>query len=194
MPKMCYNGLGREAGNMALSEQKTYTIDDIYALPDGQRAELIDGKMYMMAPPATRHQRIVLYLSRKIADYIDTKGGDCEVFVSPFAIFLEEENTTNYVEPDLAVVCDPGKIDERGCHGAPDWVIEVVSPSSKGMDYGRKQLLYFTAGVREYWVVDPIREVVIVYQSSEEWMPTFWRFRESIPVGIYGGDLSVTIS
>lgn len=194
MPKMCYNGLGREAGNMALSEEKTYTIDDIYALPDGQRAELIDGKMYMMTPPTTRHQRIVLFLSRKIADYIDAKGGDCEVFVSPFAVFLETESTTNYVEPDLAIVCDPGKIDERGCHGAPDWVIEVVSPSTKGMDYGRKQLLYFTAGVREYWVVDPAREVVIVYQASEEWMPTFWRFRESIPIGIYGGDLCVTIS
>lgn len=178
---------------MALDE-KNYTIDDIYALPDGQRAELIDGKMYMMTPPTTRHQRIVLYLSRKIADYIDAKGGDCEVFVSPFAVFLNDEKGENYVEPDVAVICDPDKIDEKGCHGAPDLVVEVISTSTKGMDYGRKQMLYFTSGVREYWIVDPIREVVVTYQKSEDWMPTFWRFRESIPVGIYGGELFVTIS
>lgn len=188
MPKMCYNGLEKEAGNMA------YTIDDIYALPDGQRAELIDGKMYYMASPSLTHQRIIADMLVLIREYINTHGGDCEVCISPFAVFLQNDDTTNYVEPDLIVVCDPGKLDERGCHGAPDWVIEVVSPSSKGMDYGRKQLLYFTAGVREYWVVDPAREVVIIYQASEEWMPTFWRFRESIPVGIYGGDLFVTIS
>ena len=77
---------------MDLAHERIYTIDDIYALPDGQRAELIDGKMYMMAPPKTIHQRLVSKLGQKIANYIDSKGGDCEVFPAPFAVFLNEDD------------------------------------------------------------------------------------------------------
>lgn len=86
--------------NMALAEQKIYTMEDIYNLPDGQRAELIDGKLYNMAPPTRQHQQIILYLARKISDYIDEKKGSCEVDLAPFAVFLNEDNR-NYVEPDI---------------------------------------------------------------------------------------------
>ena len=120
--------------------KKTYTIQDIYAFPDGQRAELIDGNIYMMAPPTTRHQLLAFSLARKIADYIDKNKGKCQVLLAPFAVFLNEEK--NYVEPDISVICDPDKIDDDGCHGAPDWIIEIVSPESRRMDYMIKLFKY----------------------------------------------------
>ena len=99
---------------MALAQEQTYTIDDIYALPDGQRAELIDGKIFDMAPPNTVHQRISYAFARKISDYIDKNNGNCEVFLAPFAVFLNQDSH-NYVEPDISVICDKNKLDDRGC-------------------------------------------------------------------------------
>ena len=133
--------------NMALAEQKIYTMEDIYNLPDGQRAELIDGKLYNMAPPTRQHQQIILYLARKISDYIDEKKGSCEVDLAPFAVFLNEDNR-NYVEPDISVICDKNKLTDKGCNGAPDWIIEVVSPGSQRMDCMIKFFKYLTAGVK----------------------------------------------
>lgn len=133
---------------MALHQERTYTIDDIYALPDGQRAELIDGRMYMMAPPTTIHQRVSYAVARKISDHIDKKWGNCEVFLAPFAVLLNEDRQ-NYVEPDISVICDKNKLDEKGCNGAPDWIIEVTSPANPQNDYGIKLFKYRTAGVRD---------------------------------------------
>lgn len=169
----------------AMKREDIYTIEDIYALPDGERAELIDGKIYDMAPPSLTHQRLVSRLNQKIANYIDTHHGDCEVFPSPFAVFLSKDQF-NYVEPDFSVVCDSSKLDEKGCHGAPDWVIEIVSPGSKNMDYYTKLFKYRNAGVREYWIVDPIKKQVIVYRFEQETMEEY-SFEEDVPVGIYGG-------
>ena len=120
---------------MPLPQREDYTIEDIYALPEGTRAELIDGQIYYMAPPTRKHQDIVGALYRKIADYIDSKGGSCKTYVSPFAVFLSE-NDKNYVEPDISVICDPNKLNDKGCTGAPDWIIEIVSPGSRRMDHG----------------------------------------------------------
>lgn len=167
----------------ALKLEERYTIDDIYALPDGERAELIDGKIYYMSPPGRTHQRILLALSKKIAGYIDSKGGDCEVDIAPFAVFLNQDDM-NYVEPDISVICDQSKLDEKGCHGAPDWIIEIVSPGNKSMDYFIKLFKYRTAGVREYWIVDPAKEQVIVYRFENETMEEY-SFDEDVPVGIY---------
>lgn len=169
----------------ALDVQKTYTIEDIYALPDGERAELIDGKIYYMAAPTRTHQRMLLSLSRRIADYIDTEGGGCEVNIAPFAVFLNDDDI-NYVEPDILVVCDPSKLDDKGCHGAPDWIVEIVSPGSKPMDYIKKMLKYATAGVREYWIADPMKQRVTVYFFEKELMEEY-SFGENVPVGIYDG-------
>lgn len=167
-----------------------YTIDDIYALPEGERAELIDGRIYYMDPPSQTHQRILGTIYRKIADYIDSQGGTCEVNIVPFAVFLNRDDT-NYVEPDISVVCDPSKLDDKGCHGAPDWIIEIVSPNNKPMDYFTKLFKYQTAGVREYWIVDPIKEVVTVYRFEKETMEEY-SFGEDIPVGIYD-DFSIKV-
>lgn len=179
---------------MPLPARREYTTEDIFSLPDGQRAELIDGKMYMMAPPSTRHQRILGDLYAAIRKHIQENMGDCEVIMAPFAVFLgNAEENEDYVEPDISVICDKSKIDEDGCHGAPDWVIEIVSPSSRRMDYSRKQALYAESGVREYWIVDPMRETVVIYRMADDWTPVFYKFGDNLPVGIYDGKLILTI-
>ncbi len=167
----------------ALSNELIYTIDDIYALPEGKRAELIDGQIYYMAPPGRTHQQISGYLHSAIYSHIKEAHGNCEVYASPFAVFLNKDRI-NYVEPDLSVICDTSKLDEKGCHGAPDWVIEIVSPSSKARDYMIKLLKYCTAGVREYWIVDPTKKMVSVYQIEQELVEQY-SFGEDIPVGIW---------
>lgn len=177
---------------MALPQKQNYTIDDIYALPEGQRAELIDGQLYNMAPPSTTHQRLVFRLSSAINNYIQQKEGICEVFISPFAVFLNKDNK-NYVEPDISVICDKNKIDDKGCNGAPDWIVEITSPSDPHRDYGIKLFKYRTAGVREYWIVNPLTQIVTVYDLENEVGTNQYTFNDSIPVCIYN-DLSIRIS
>ena len=167
----------------ALRRKEYHTIEDIYALPDGERAELIDGQIYDMAPPSRTHQRISSYLHNEIYNHIKKNGGSCEVYAAPFAVFLNEDDTT-YLEPDISVICDSSKLDERGCQGAPDWVIEIVSPGSKQMDYFKKHFLYRNAGVREYWIVDPTKKHVIVYKFEQEIMEQY-SFWEDVAIGIF---------
>ena len=162
---------------------REYNIDDIYTLPEGQRAELIDGHIYMMAPPTRRHQQILLSISRKIAHYIDSNGGPCEVDIAPFAVFLNNNNV-NYVEPDISIICDKNKLDDKGCNGAPDWIIEIVSPSSKRMDYYIKLFKYRTAGVREYWIVDPDKNRITVYNLEHGDIDEY-AFSDTVKAGIY---------
>lgn len=102
----------------ALRKEEICTIEDIYTLPEGERAELIDGRIYYMAPPSTIHQRILNYISTEINLYIRNNNGTCEVFPLPFAVFLNKDDE-NYVEPDISVICDKDKITEKGCYGAP---------------------------------------------------------------------------
>lgn len=177
---------------MALTQKKTYTIDDIYALPDGQRAELIDGRMYMMAPPVRMHQKLVSELTQLIGHYIKSKGGNCDIYPSPFAVFLDK-NGKNYVEPDISVICDKSKLDDRGCNGAPDWIIEIISPSTQQVDYGVKLFKYRSAGVREYWIVNPLKNTVTVYDFEHETGTVQYSFDDTIPVCIYK-DLTINIA
>lgn len=169
----------------ALKKENFYTMEDIYALPDGERAELIDGQIYYMAPPGWNHQRISSYLHNEIYNYIKENGGQCEVLAAPFAVFLNEDDTI-YVEPDISVICDRSKLDEKGCHGAPDWIIEIVSQSSRSRDYMTKLFKYRTAGVREYWIIDPERQMVTVYGFEYEKVEQY-SFGEAVPAGIYEG-------
>ena len=176
----------------ATAQERLYTIDDIYALPDGERAELIDGRIYYMTPPKTKHQRILSYLHFEIVSYIRAHKGTCEVFPAPFAVFLFADDK-KYLEPDLSVICDKEKIDERGCNGAPDWVIEIVSLGSRSMDYYTKLSLYRSAGVREYWIVDPMEQVVFVYDMEHESAPCVYSFSDKIGSNIYE-DLYIDLS
>ena len=125
---------------MPILKKSSYTIKDIYALPEGERAELIDGRIYAMAPPNRLHQKLVMELSHVIKSYIEKNNGECEVYPSPFEVFLNKDEKI-YVEPDISVICDKDKLNDRGCVGAPDFVIEVVSKSSRKMDYITKNAL-----------------------------------------------------
>ena len=171
---------------MALTELSTYTINDVYNLPDGQRAELIDGKVYYMAPATRNHQRIVGELFATIREHIRRNNFKGEVDITPFGVFIDADDKS-YVEPDICIICDENKLDERGCNGAPDWIIEIVSPSSKAMDYFTKLMKYQAAGVREYWIADPAKQQIMVYQFGEKVMVEQYSFDEDVPVGIYKG-------
>lgn len=173
-------------------KEKFYTIEDIYALPDGQRAELIDGRMYMMTPPNTRHQSLVSEFTITIGSYIRSKGGNCKVFPAPFAVYLNKDDQ-NYVEPDISVICDKSKLNDKGCSGAPDWIIEIISPSTSRIDYGVKLFKYRTAGVREYWIVNPMKKTVTVYDFENEEKTNQYDFDETIASCIYE-DLKINIA
>ena len=177
---------------MALLQENSYTIDDIYALPEGQRAELIDGQMYNTAPPLRLHQKLITELVSAIHQYIRNHGGNCEVYPAPFAVFLNQDNR-NYVEPDISVICDKSRLNEKGCNGAPDWILEIVSPSTQQMDYGVKLFKYRTAGIREYWIVNPMKKTVTVYDFEYEKDTRQYSFDDSIPVCIYE-DLTINIA
>lgn len=176
---------------MPLLKNDYHTIEDIYSLPEGQRAELIDGQIYDMAPLNRTHQRIVSQLTKIIGQYIDEKHGFCEVYPAPFAVFLNKDSK-NYVEPDISVICDKGKLDNRGCNGAPDWIIEVTSPSDPQRDYGIKLFKYRTAGVREYWIVNPQKNTVTVFDFEREERSNQYSFCDDVPVCIYK-DLIINI-
>ena len=146
---------------MALpAEKPRYTFADVLTWDENERAEIIDGEVVMMAPaPARVHQEVSMELSSQFHAYL--KGKKCKVYAAPFAVRLFEqdgdspEDVDTMVEPDITVVCDPSKLDERGCKGAPDMVVEILSPSTQRHDRFTKFSLYQRAGVREYWIVDP---------------------------------------
>ncbi len=131
------------------------------------------------------HQKISRKLHQAIENYIDNNNGECEALVAPFAVFLNEDDR-NYVEPDISVICDLSKLDSKGCHGAPDWIIEIVSPGGKSRDSMTKLFKYRTAGVREYWIVDSEKQMVTVYAFEKDTVEQY-DFGEEVPVGIYDG-------
>ena len=179
----------REAPPAYSTEKREYTIEDIYALPDGVRAELIDGKLYYMATPTRTHQRVEGEMYLVAANYIRAHNGTCEVYIPPFAVFLYGDDST-YLEPDMIVVCDPSKMEERGCIGAPDWVVEIISPSSVKLDLGKKLFKYRDAGVREYWVIYPDKRIVMVYlfnRDEEKENITIYSFEDEIPCLVVEG-------
>ena len=176
--------LREEAAAYSASAQ-AHTIEDIYALPDGVRAELVDGQLYYMATPTRTHQKINGEMYLAVANYIRAHGGKCEVYIPPFAVFPYADEST-YFEPDLTVVCDPAKLEERGCVGAPDWIVEILSPSSAGMDCIKKLNKYRDAGVREYWVISPEKRIIIVYRFADK--------KEQETAAIYSFDDAVSCS
>lgn len=176
---------------MALPQEKHFTTNDIYNLPEGTRAELVDGRIYYMAPPSRKHQALVGRLYQSIANYIDQKSGSCKVYPAPFAVFLNEDDRT-YMEPDISVICDPGKLNDKGCNGAPDWIIEIISPGSRQMDYHVKLFKYCSAGVREYWGVDPDKNRITVWNFEANTTEEF-SFQDIVATGIYK-DLRIDFS
>lgn len=164
--------------------QKTYyTAEDYYNMPEDIRAELIEGQIIYMAAPSRIHQELSREIEYAITDYIKSKGGKCRVYDSPFAVQLREDKDT-VVEPDIVVICDLDKINSRGCLGAPDWIIEIVSPSNPGHDYITKLALYHEAGVREYWIADPQSNYIHVYRLETGNLDVY-SFKDTVRAGIY---------
>ena len=170
---------------MPLPQPKLYTEADYYNLPEDVRAELIDGQIYYQAAPSRIHQTILSELHITIGNYIKSKGGSCRVYPAPFAVKLKADKK-NIVEPDISVICDRDKLTDRGCTGAPDWIIEIVSPDNSSHDYIRKLNLYADAGVREYWIVNPLKQTIYVYHLEEkQFETTAYTFQDKIKVNIY---------
>ena len=148
------------------AEKERYTFADVLAWGEDERIEIVNGEAFMMAPPSSRHQEIVAELTRQFGNYLE--GKKCKVYPAPFGVRLFEgdgdtpEDVDTMVEPDLSVVCDRSKIDKHGCKGAPDLVVEILSPSTQRHDRLVKLSLYQRAGVREYWIVDPDSRTVQV--------------------------------
>jgi len=175
-------------------KRSNFTYQDYIKLPEGERVELIDGSIYAMSPAPSRiHQRLVTEVSRKIGNYIENQKGNCEIYVAPFDVrFLEEgesdEKNKNTVQPDISVICDRSKLDDKGCKGAPDFIIEVVSPSNSSVDYVKKVYLYEKFKVREYWIINPNTRTVTVYRLNSDELygePEKFSFQDRIIVGIY---------
>lgn len=152
----------------AQKSDRRYTYADYLQFPEGERWELIDGVAYDMSPaPAERHQDIVTELATQVRSLLRDKP--CRVYTAPFDVRFEtSDTTTKVVQPDLLVVCDRNKITERGLIGAPDWIVEILSPHTAGKDQIVKRKLYEAHGVREYWLVHPTDRVVTVYRLGPD--------------------------
>lgn len=149
------------------AKQERFTFADVLAWDEGKHIEIINGEAFMMATPSSRHQEVSGELFRQLANFLE--GKQCKVYPAPFGVRLFEqagdrpEDVDTMVEPDISVVCDRSKIDRHGCKGAPDLIIEILSPSTRRHDRLVKLNLYQRAEVREYWIVDPDNESVQVF-------------------------------
>lgn len=180
----------RETASYKTDRNGSYTLDDYYALPDDQRVELIDGYFYEMSSPTFGHQSIGGEIYRQIANYIMEHGGSCRPFIAPVDVQLDCDNKT-MVQPDVGIVCDTSKIKRFGIYGAPDFVVEVISPSTKKKDYALKLSKYMEAGVREYWILDFALEKILVYFFESDVYPVIYGFDQLVPVNIYDGNLKI---
>jgi len=171
-----------------------YTLDDYYALPDERRVELIDGVFYDMSAPAVIHQKILGELFILFRECTDAHEGECEVYLSPCDVRLDMDNKT-MVQPDLLVICKEYDLGAKRFEGAPDLALEILSPSTRSKDMLLKLYKYQNAGVKEYWIVDPDHETVLVYDFREgNFYPEKYDFDSVIPIHISDGACSIDFS
>lgn len=169
----------------------TYTVEDYYALPDEQRVELIDGYFYDMSSPNLMHQDILADIGYQINDFIRRNHGDCKLYAAPLDVRLDCDDKT-IVQPDIIILCDRNKQKKWGIMGAPDFVLEVISPSTKNKDYALKAGKYMNAGVREYWIIDPYKKNLVMFDFENEEKTTICGFNEPAAMGIYDGRLKIS--
>ena len=160
------------------------TLEQYEALPEDTRAEVFDGVIYNMSSPSRTHQALLLELSSRLNSYVKQKKGACEVLPAPFDVKLND-NPLTIVQPDIIIVCDKNKLNDKRCNGAPDFIIEIVSPSNSSDDYIRKLYYYKNHGVREYWIVDPRRKTVTINYFEGNVVNVQYSFDSIIKVNIY---------
>lgn len=174
-------------------KQGEYTLEDYLALPDERRVELIDGVIYDMSSPTGYHQMIAGQLYSILLSWIRGKNGGCMPFISPVDVQLDCDDKT-VVQPDVLILCDKKKYTPVRIVGAPDYVAEILSKSTKKKDIFIKLNKYKNAGVREYWIIDPERKTVMVWNFEKDDEVKMYGFRDKIPVGIYNGDCLIDFS
>ena len=179
--------ISETAVKYVFEKMKKHTIEDYYTLPDEERVELIDGVFYDMAAPTTIHQKVGFKIALVLEKYVRMKEGKCEIYLGPIDVQLDCDEWT-MVQPDVMVICDRDKIKIKNIYGAPDFVIEVLSPSTARKDMTIKLEKYRKAGVREYWMIDIEKEKVLVYEFEKENNPVIYGMNSHIPVGIFGGE------
>ena len=185
---------GYSLANTAEKKDGEYTLDDYYALPDERRVELIDGVFYDMSAPAVIHQKILGELHLLFRECTDAHEGECEVYLAPCDVRLDMDNKT-MVQPDLLVICKEYDLGAKRFEGAPDLVLEILSPSTRSKDMLLKLYKYQNAGVKEYWIVDPDHETVLVYDFREDnFYPEKYDFDSVIPIHISDGQCSIDFS
>ena len=178
---------------LALRKEKHYTYADYLTWPDDARYELIDGEAFLMAPaPLIEHQEVAGEVFRQLANQLD--GKPCRPYIAPVDVRLPRNDEADaaidtVVQPDVLVVCDPEKIDRRGVRGAPDWVLEVLSPSTAAHDQIAKRRTYERAGVREYWLVHPGDRTLTVYvlENGQYGRPEIYELKDETPIGVLPG-------
>jgi Uma2 family endonuclease len=169
---------------MPLPQQRLTTIEEYESLPEDPRAEIFDGQIQYMASPSQVHQTILLELSSTLNSYVKEKRDPCKVLPAPFDVKLNDSPLT-IVQPDIMIVCDKNKLDGKRCNGAPDFIIEIVSPGNSSDDYIKKLYYYKNYGVREYWIVDPNRRTIAVNYFEEDMVSIPYTFSSTVKVNIY---------
>lgn len=170
-----------------------YTLSDYYALPDEKRVELIDGVFYDQAAPSLSHQSVLMDLSALTWNFIREKDGKCRTFTAPVDVQLDCDEKT-MVQPDMVIVCDESKLSGQCIKGAPDFIMEILSPSTRQKDMFLKLAKYRNAGVREYWMADIEKQRIVTYFFEEDDIPVIYGFAEKVPVKIFEGELEIDFS
>lgn len=173
-------------------KQGEYTLEDYYALPQEHRVELIDGVIYDMSSPLFVHQIIAGEIFAQVREYIEKNKGECVPAIAPVDVQLDCDKKT-MVQPDVLIVCDPEKIRRFGVFGAPDFVLEVISASTRKKDLTLKLSKYIEAGVREYWIIDPEKKLLLTYDFTEEGMPCIYPLEGEVGLAIYGEKLKINL-
>ena len=171
-------------------ERPYYTYADYkeWELDEGERYEIINGEAYAMSAPSTQHQAILMELSSQFHVYL--QGKPCKVFPAPLDVrlfYAENESDDTVVQPDIVIICDKAKIGPEGCRGAPDLVVEILSPSNTAIEMEQKLKLYHEAGVREYWVIDGENNGLTVYLFQKDVIVKTYKNTGAVPVGILPG-------
>ena len=167
-------------------------MEDYYALPDERRVELINGVIYDMPSPLFVHQMIAGEIYAQIREYIEKNKGECVPAIAPVDVQLDCDNKT-MVQPDVLIICDSGKIQRFGIFGAPDFVLEILSDGTRKKDLTLKLSKYIEAGVREYWIIDPKKKLLLTYNFLEEGMPCIYPLEGEVGLIIYEEKLKINL-